>query len=508
MSDVSPILGLPYIQASQAQKHVTHNESIQSLDAIVQLAVADRTLTVAPALPVEGERHIVAAGATGVWAGQSGKIALYGPEGWQFIVPLIGWQAHVAAEAAIAVYTGSAWLSPAEMAQQFLMLGINATPDTTNRLSVSAAATLLSHAGAGHQLKLNKNTNTNTASLLFQTGFSGRAEMGTAGNDDFSVKVSANGSSFSDALIADRTNGKVSLPGGVLVADGSLAAPGISFVADPDTGLRRPAANQIGLVAGGAQLALLSGAALQVDVPLTGTAVQSGPADSTAGRLMQVGAFGLGGADLNLTAITDLDALRTSGFHRWASGATGAPVSAGTVLHIPRLNGLGEGRHMQLAFGSTGTISSRNMDAVGGWNAWTTVHRSGQALAATTITGTGTVTLNSNAIGGTGFVVADDAVVGVIPPRTGGFASITCNGQDTVSPNAEWSCQIFFDAGSTLLIGKSNAIASVGTLVDVVTTNLLGTTGTDGRVTVAVQNNVIKVENRSGASKQFQITYA
>ncbi len=38
----TPNLALPYIQAAQAQKHVTHNEAIRALDAIVQLGVLDR----------------------------------------------------------------------------------------------------------------------------------------------------------------------------------------------------------------------------------------------------------------------------------------------------------------------------------------------------------------------------------------------------------------------------------------------------------------------------------
>ena len=39
MSETSPRLDLPYIQPSQAQKHVTHNESLQRLDALVQMTV-------------------------------------------------------------------------------------------------------------------------------------------------------------------------------------------------------------------------------------------------------------------------------------------------------------------------------------------------------------------------------------------------------------------------------------------------------------------------------------
>ena len=39
MSDNSPRLDLPFILPSQAQKHVTHNEALRLLDALVQLAV-------------------------------------------------------------------------------------------------------------------------------------------------------------------------------------------------------------------------------------------------------------------------------------------------------------------------------------------------------------------------------------------------------------------------------------------------------------------------------------
>lgn len=77
----------------------------------------------------------------------------------------------------------------------------------TNRISSSADATLLSHAGAGHQLKLNKAASGDTASLLYQTDFVGHAEMGLAGNNNFSVKVSPDGTSWTDALVVDAASG-------------------------------------------------------------------------------------------------------------------------------------------------------------------------------------------------------------------------------------------------------------------------------------------------------------
>lgn len=45
-------------------------------------------------------------------------------------------------------------------------------------------------------------------------------------------------------------------------ADGTLAEPGLAFLSDINTGFRRPAADQIGMVTGGVQRALLSSAGL------------------------------------------------------------------------------------------------------------------------------------------------------------------------------------------------------------------------------------------------------
>ncbi|MCU0829394.1 MAG: DUF2793 domain-containing protein [Tabrizicola sp.] len=212
MPDETTILSLPLILPAQAQKHVTHNEALVALDLIVQLTVINRTLSAPPALPSIGDRHIVAAAPTGAWAGQAGRIALFAQTGWQFTQALPGWRAHVLAEGQTAVFNGLAWVAPSEGPLSVTQLGVAATADATNRLTVSSPATLLNHSGSGHQLKLNKAAATDTASLLFQTGFSGRAEMGTAGSDDFSVKVSADGVTWFTAMDADGATGEVTVP--------------------------------------------------------------------------------------------------------------------------------------------------------------------------------------------------------------------------------------------------------------------------------------------------------
>ena len=216
--DATPNLSLPYIMAAQSQKHVTHNEAIRALDAILQLAVLDRDLTAPPGSPADGARYIVGASPTGAWSGHAGSVAAYQDGAWMFYAPVEGWIAWIGDEDAAVVWDGSAWSALTTGggggggSGSFTTLGINATADTTNRLTLSADATLLNHDGDGHQLKINKASAADTASLLYQDAFSGRAELGIAGDDDFHFKVSADGTTWKEAILIDRSTGSVSFP--------------------------------------------------------------------------------------------------------------------------------------------------------------------------------------------------------------------------------------------------------------------------------------------------------
>lgn len=227
MDDDTPNLDLPYLMPSQAQKHVTHNEALRMLDAVVQLSVSDRSLSAPPTTPAEGERHIVASGGSGAWAGKDGQVAMWRDGAWGFSAPKPGWIAWVIAEGAIVVRGASAW-SP--LAQNQPELGVNATADTTNRLAVAADASLFTHAGHGHQMKLVKATAADTASLLYQTNYSGRAELGLTGDDDLHIKVSPDGSTWREALVISAATGtprvpsiaKAALPSAAIAGAGAL----------------------------------------------------------------------------------------------------------------------------------------------------------------------------------------------------------------------------------------------------------------------------------------------
>ncbi len=99
-------------------------------------------------------------------------------------------------------------------------IGINATGDTTNRLSLKSPASLFDNVGNGHQPTINKRASGDTASVLYQTNYSGRAEMGLAGDDDFHFKVSPDGTTWHDAIIIDKDTGEVSFPSNPPVAGG------------------------------------------------------------------------------------------------------------------------------------------------------------------------------------------------------------------------------------------------------------------------------------------------
>jgi ADP-ribosylglycohydrolase len=60
-------LELPLIAASQAQKHVTHNEALAIADAVIHLAVISRALASPPPSPSDGDRYLIAPGAGGAW---------------------------------------------------------------------------------------------------------------------------------------------------------------------------------------------------------------------------------------------------------------------------------------------------------------------------------------------------------------------------------------------------------------------------------------------------------
>lgn len=229
-------LGMPFIEGSQAQKHVTHNEALRILDAVVQIGVLNADQTAPPTTPTEGDRHIVASGATGAWTGHAAAVAVYEDGTWRFLPPKLGWCAWCDADGVLLVYDGTAWAGvtgAGTMSSSVSQLGINDTASDPNLLTVRSNAALfgavtVADGGTGDiRLQISKEASAKTASVVFSDAFSGRAEFGLIGSDTFKLKVSNDGSAFVEALAIDQSSGNAAFPCG-LALTGVISPPQIT----------------------------------------------------------------------------------------------------------------------------------------------------------------------------------------------------------------------------------------------------------------------------------------
>ncbi len=157
MSDTTDHLKLPYILPSQAQKHVTHNEALRMLDAVVHLCVKAVGLDEPPTAPQNGDRYIVGSSSVGDWTDHGTGIAVFVDGAWMYFSPDEGWLVWDHSTARLMVFTDSAWNAVvSEVPETMSLLGVNATASQPDRLVVQSDSALFNHDGTGHRVKINK----------------------------------------------------------------------------------------------------------------------------------------------------------------------------------------------------------------------------------------------------------------------------------------------------------------------------------------------------------------
>jgi hypothetical protein len=316
--DTSPRFALPLIIASQAQKHLTHNEALAELETLVQPVVQDMAALAPPANPADADCVVVDAGASGVFAGKDQMIAAWIADAWHFHQPQAGWMVVRASDGVAYVFDGSAWGPLVDLAVQdnLTQVGINAAASTTNRLTVASDASLFTSASNDHRMVINKANAGATASLVYQSGWSGRAEMGLSGQDGFAIKVSADGSAWHDALSIAPDTGHVHLPArplGTFYLDGGTR----SFSGGDVAGLSGTTRSQGGLALGTALAAPATGAGLAITADgfyqitlslkvetLGGLTLLKNGVDAMA--TWEAGLTSVGGRTVTLSAMIDL----------------------------------------------------------------------------------------------------------------------------------------------------------------------------------------------------------
>lgn len=276
---------IPELAAAQAQKHVTVNEALRVIDVAMNLTVIRRDFTAPPGAPSEGDKYIPAATASGAWTGREDDVAAYVNGEWIFFNPAEGWRVYDQTTGELLIFDGASWVtafgSAGNGSAASPSYSFASDPDTgmyrnaanelafatggSERLRVTntqvvatAAQFLLDDQGTDADFTISKNAVGNNASLTFQNNFSTRAIAGLQANDNFTLKVSPNGSSFVDAVILNATTGRATFAERLHAANGTAALPAFAFSGDTDTGMYRNAANALGFAAGGAERFLLT----------------------------------------------------------------------------------------------------------------------------------------------------------------------------------------------------------------------------------------------------------
>ena len=216
-SNHSARLDLPYLAAGQLQKHVTLNEALTRLDALAQTAVVSRKVAAQPADPDDGALYILPATPTGpVWAAWSGgDLARAELGGWTRVPAPTGTLAVVLDEGALVVRDEDGWTPFPARLQDLTRLGLNTTADADNPFAAKLNKALWTALPAGEggdgdlRFTLNKDSAADVLSILFQSGYGGRAELGLIGDDDLRLKVSPDGSVWNEAIRIDKDDARV-----------------------------------------------------------------------------------------------------------------------------------------------------------------------------------------------------------------------------------------------------------------------------------------------------------
>lgn len=100
---------LPLLEAGQAQKELTHNEALATLDLLTQASVAAVGADAPPANPALGQCWIVGPSPTGAWTGQARALAGWTGGGWRFAAAREGAAVWSEADGCPATYSGGQW---------------------------------------------------------------------------------------------------------------------------------------------------------------------------------------------------------------------------------------------------------------------------------------------------------------------------------------------------------------------------------------------------------------
>ncbi|HEU4877049.1 MAG TPA: DUF2793 domain-containing protein [Sphingomicrobium sp.] len=122
--EMTPRLGLPLLVAGQVQKEVFLNEALALADLLIAGSVEPAPIASPPASPTTGTLYrVAAAGASGAFAGQEGKLAGWTEGGWRFVAPVEGMRLTERGSGLELAYRDGLWTSGSLRASEVLIGG-------------------------------------------------------------------------------------------------------------------------------------------------------------------------------------------------------------------------------------------------------------------------------------------------------------------------------------------------------------------------------------------------
>jgi hypothetical protein len=244
---------------------------------------------------------------------------------------------------------------------------------------------------------------------------------------------------------------------GTTIPAGTLGAPGLRISGDTDTGLYSPTSNQLAAAVGGTLGWLLSATGLQINVPVTGSALTGSNLDETAGKLLKVGDYGLGAG--SAVDVTDWNNATVSGAIYDGNGIANAPIATGwfigTYHRMTSIFGI------QKVTGVTGTGAGRSFERrldAGTWTPWREVYNQASVLGTVAQSGgipTGALIESGTNANGRYVRFADGTQICTHTLTVGAGAS--ASGACFLSAESAWTFPAAFSAPPTISGHRSTA---------------------------------------------------
>ena len=143
MSEASARMKLPFLQPGQAQKEWFHNEALARIDALLHAAVEGAAVVEPPADPEPGQAWLVAAGASGAFAGHDDELACWTEGGWRFVAPVPGMTVWDQASGFARRWAGAAWTNGLLFATGLEVDGVQVVGERQPDIATPSSGTII-----------------------------------------------------------------------------------------------------------------------------------------------------------------------------------------------------------------------------------------------------------------------------------------------------------------------------------------------------------------------------